>query len=302
MAGNALPILLIGGAAALMLVGKKKKKADGLPIAPSLPSIDPSKFGPTKSYSPTKGSSSGYPNVSRTQMVEIQNKLIALGFSVGPKGADGLYGPATKEAVLAFQMKYMPKSAGWDGKPGPKTRSALDAAFAALPAGQQSAANQQTSEDQAEVKKESAPIINITTDSYFHKFVTDSSSGRILIITTSGQPRPGGPLFEDKTIDDNAKHNGAVYDELLKAAAIGNAGKMLFARVDLSTFVGNLPFQYEANTIGYPNYFPMMVGLAPGVVNSFGTKVIDGRKLVKNLLPLTQSLINKIASTGAGTA
>lgn len=120
MAGNALPILLIGGAAALMLAGKKKK-------APSAPAYGDLALPPTTPPplpKSVKTSGSGYPGVSRSQMQEIQTMLVANGYDVGQYGLDGKYGPATKQAVWEFQEDW---GGGLvvDGKPGPKTQAAL---------------------------------------------------------------------------------------------------------------------------------------------------------------------------------
>ena len=71
-----------------------------------------------------KMSGSGYGSVTRGRMQEIQTMLLANGYSLGK--ADGKYGPKTKAAVLAFQKDHMPKSDGWDGKPGSKTQAALE--------------------------------------------------------------------------------------------------------------------------------------------------------------------------------
>jgi putative chitinase len=54
---------------------------------------------------------------------EIQRRLIKLGYSCGPAGADGLLGPATEAAVRAFQRATPPLTV--DGKPGVQTQAAL---------------------------------------------------------------------------------------------------------------------------------------------------------------------------------
>lgn len=57
----------------------------------------------------------------------VQEALEALGFDLGPAGADGLFGKKTREAVIAFQ-----KQAGGltvDGIIGPLTRRALQRAY-----------------------------------------------------------------------------------------------------------------------------------------------------------------------------
>ncbi len=115
------PIPLLLGAAALLFMGKKKR--------PSAPKI--STYAPPALTKAEKKSGSGYGNISRDRMQWIQTSLLALGFDVGEHGTDGLYGPDTKAAVLAFQKAYMPESAGWDGKPGSKTQQALESALEA---------------------------------------------------------------------------------------------------------------------------------------------------------------------------
>jgi peptidoglycan hydrolase-like protein with peptidoglycan-binding domain len=73
-------------------------------------------------------------------MQEIQTMLMSNGYDVGSYGTDGRYGKDTATAVLGFQMDYMPRSDGWDGKPGPKTQTALEKVEAARLQGQQVAA------------------------------------------------------------------------------------------------------------------------------------------------------------------
>jgi peptidoglycan hydrolase-like protein with peptidoglycan-binding domain len=59
-------------------------------------------------------------------VVECQTDLITLGYSCGPKGADGWYGDATISAVKAFQKDH---GLSVDGVCGPKTWDALDKAM-----------------------------------------------------------------------------------------------------------------------------------------------------------------------------
>ena len=65
-----------------------------------------------------KRGSSGQP------VVEIQQRLIAHGFSVGPHGIDGKFGPDTAAGVTSFQAARGLKV---DGIVGPDTLNALRA-------------------------------------------------------------------------------------------------------------------------------------------------------------------------------
>jgi hypothetical protein len=57
---------------------------------------------------------------------DYQNELIAEGFDIGPRGADGTLGPKTKEAIIQFQQLH---GLTTDGIVGPLTRQAfVDAA------------------------------------------------------------------------------------------------------------------------------------------------------------------------------
>ncbi|WP_238121950.1 MULTISPECIES: peptidoglycan-binding domain-containing protein [unclassified Xanthobacter] len=64
------------------------------------------------------------------QVIEMQRMLQALGYDIGPTGADGAIGRRTTDAVAAFQ-----RAAGlnvvYPGTVGPKTEAALAAAYAA---------------------------------------------------------------------------------------------------------------------------------------------------------------------------
>lgn len=74
--------------------------------------------GPEKKPTIRKGDKGPY-------VKECQQDLIKLGYSVGPSGADGIFGTNTEKAVKAFQTDSELKA---DGIVGPKTWAALDAA------------------------------------------------------------------------------------------------------------------------------------------------------------------------------
>jgi peptidoglycan hydrolase-like protein with peptidoglycan-binding domain len=53
---------------------------------------------------------------------QLQQRLIGRGYSCGHKGADGIFGPDTERAVMAFQRD---QGLGVDGIAGPRTDAAL---------------------------------------------------------------------------------------------------------------------------------------------------------------------------------
>ncbi len=125
----ALPIPLLLGAAALLLAsGGKKKRSSSKGAGASYSELPPN--SPPALATNTKAAGSGYSNVTRERMQWIQTSLAALGYDVGPKGMDGLYGPATKAAVWAFQEDYQDQLGAPDGKPGKNTQAMLEQALA----------------------------------------------------------------------------------------------------------------------------------------------------------------------------
>jgi hypothetical protein len=58
--------------------------------------------------------------------LEVQKALLTLGFDLGPAGADGKFGPKTRQAVITFQGQHQLTP---DGIVGPSTRSALAGAL-----------------------------------------------------------------------------------------------------------------------------------------------------------------------------
>jgi hypothetical protein len=101
--------LALGAAALLLIAGKKKSGAPKIDV----PELDPKQ----------EAAGSGYKNVTRKRMQQIQAMLHDLGYSIGASGADGKYGPKTKAAVKSFQADY---GLSQDGKPGPNTQAKLE--------------------------------------------------------------------------------------------------------------------------------------------------------------------------------
>lgn len=66
-----------------------------------------------------------------TQVRDLQLELLDLGYDLGPAGADGDFGNATHNAVMAFQTSYGLTPV--DGVPGPETRAAMDMALGLAP-------------------------------------------------------------------------------------------------------------------------------------------------------------------------
>ena len=64
-------------------------------------------------------------------VMDIQKALVALGFDIGPTGADGVRGPYTSAAVKQLQTQL---GVNVDGDPGPETVAALNKMLATKPA------------------------------------------------------------------------------------------------------------------------------------------------------------------------
>jgi hypothetical protein len=65
-------------------------------------------------------------NVDIITAFGLQHALINLGYDLGPKGADGAYGPKTRQAVMDFQQR---NNLQMDGIFGPRTRAVMIAAL-----------------------------------------------------------------------------------------------------------------------------------------------------------------------------
>jgi hypothetical protein len=113
----AFPIPLLLGAFAFLFAAKKKK-----PPPTRMPTNTPPPLP-----SAAKNASSGYSNVTRERMQEIQTLLISNGYDPGIP--DGKYGPKTRTAVEEFQEDWG-QGLGVDGKPGKNTQTALEEAEA----------------------------------------------------------------------------------------------------------------------------------------------------------------------------
>ena len=66
---------------------------------------------------------------SGTDVKNMQKKLIALGYSCGSSGADGIFGQGTYNAVCKFQKA---NGLSVDGIIGPATRAKINALYAKL--------------------------------------------------------------------------------------------------------------------------------------------------------------------------
>lgn len=63
---------------------------------------------------------------SGTDVRDMQRKLIALGYSCGSAGADGVFGQGTYDAVCRFQRTY---GLSVDGIIGPATRAKINSLY-----------------------------------------------------------------------------------------------------------------------------------------------------------------------------
>lgn len=66
---------------------------------------------------------------SGTDVRDMQRKLIALGYSCGSAGADGVFGQGTYDAVCRFQRTY---GLSVDGIIGPATRAKINSLYSRL--------------------------------------------------------------------------------------------------------------------------------------------------------------------------
>lgn len=112
MPASILPLLLLGGGA-MLVMKKKKKKKSGV----TAPTIEQPVADLPPMASPPKKKKGG-----KAAWKPRQQGLEDTGYDVGPSGVDGIPGPDTRKAIMAFQ-----KDAGItvDGKWGPQTAAAM---------------------------------------------------------------------------------------------------------------------------------------------------------------------------------
>ncbi len=82
---------------------------DAIPASPTSPSSPPQESSPISRPTLRKGSKGD-------AVKDLQSRLIALGYDLGPWGADGDFGSQTKKAVKAFQQDHGLKVDGIVGK------------------------------------------------------------------------------------------------------------------------------------------------------------------------------------------
>lgn len=129
MAKSALPLLAVGAGALLLMSGKKKKKTSSS-VSQTI-DVPPTQPPPVQ----TGGSSGGSAGVA-----VWKQRQTALAFVAGmgvcnchPGAIDGLYGPATINAVIAFQVCT---DIQVDGKWGPQTDAMMKRILAQIAEGQ----------------------------------------------------------------------------------------------------------------------------------------------------------------------
>jgi hypothetical protein len=104
MAKSALPLLLLGGVA-LVVMSKKKTGTSGVPTPPPGP-VPPNGKAPPRP-------SGGGGTASKEVWKDRQRALGFLGYDVGK--VDGLYGPATANALKEFQADNgIPATGQWN--------------------------------------------------------------------------------------------------------------------------------------------------------------------------------------------
>ena len=119
---NALPIALLAGGALLLASGKKKRRRKKAAPAYEWQEVPPTK--PPAAAAKTSG-----PSGKAASSAVWKSRQTALAFVAGmkicnshPGTVDGVYGPATLNAIIAFQVCA---GIGVDGKWGPATDAAM---------------------------------------------------------------------------------------------------------------------------------------------------------------------------------
>jgi peptidoglycan hydrolase-like protein with peptidoglycan-binding domain len=130
---NILPIVAIG-AAAVLLSKKKKKKKSG-----SYSDFDYENFVVPPTPPPANATKTSGPSAGTASKETWKQRQTALAFVAGmkvcnchPGNIDGMYGPATINAIIAFQVCA---GIGVDGKWGPQTQNAMSKMLAEIASG-----------------------------------------------------------------------------------------------------------------------------------------------------------------------
>lgn len=126
MAGkSALPLLVLAGAAAVLMSGKKKKRKSGA----GYEEFDYESYAVPPTPPPPAATKTAGPSGESAGSDIWKQRQTALAFVAGmkvcnchPGNIDGLYGPATLNAIIAFQVCT---GIDVDGKWGPQTDAAM---------------------------------------------------------------------------------------------------------------------------------------------------------------------------------